>query len=106
MTYFDYGLVAVVVLLAAGAIYALVKYPKKAKTWLVWACAKAEKEMGSKTGQLKLKYVYDLFIKQYPVFSTFVSFDTFSKWVDIALKELEKILEEKANEVYVKGTDK
>ena len=35
----------------------------KVKEWLLWAVVLAEKELGSGTGQLKLRYVYDLFLE-------------------------------------------
>lgn len=63
-----------------------VKQKGKIIEWLKYATAMAEKELGSKTGQLKLMTVYNWWIKQFPVISIFVSFETFSKWVDIALK--------------------
>jgi hypothetical protein len=58
---------------------------KNIKEWLKWAVAKAEKELGSGTGQLKLRMVYDMAIDKFPFIVKFVSFETFSKWVDEAL---------------------
>ena len=58
---------------------------KNIKEWLKWAVAKAEKELGSGTGQLKLRMVYDMAINKFPFIIKFVSFETFSKWVDEAL---------------------
>lgn len=58
------GLIAV---LAAGgyAVYVFVKMPSdkqlnKVREWLLYAVTKAEKEMGGGTGQIKLRYVYDM----------------------------------------------
>ena len=53
--------------------------------WLKWAVAKAEAELGSGTGQLKLRYVYDMFVQRFGFAAKFVSFDLFSVWVDNAL---------------------
>ena len=39
---------------------------RKIQEWLVWAVAQAEKKLGSQTGQLKLRYVYDMFISKFP----------------------------------------
>jgi len=67
-------------------------YTKRAnaKEWLKWAVLQAEKALGEKTGQAKLRMVYDLFTKQFPWFATFVSFNTFSEWVDEALTWMRK----------------
>ena len=50
---------------------------KKVKEWLLWAVAEAEKELGSGTGQLKLRYVYDMFIVKFPSLAKIISFETF-----------------------------
>lgn len=72
------------------------------KEWLVYACIEAEKALGGKTGQLKLRMVYDMFIKKFPWFVKVISFETFSSWVDIALIEVKRILENNKNiAVYV-----
>ena len=63
------GLIAV---LAAGgyAIYVFVKMPSdkqlnKVREWLLYAVTKAEKELGGGTGQIKLRYVYDMFVTRF-----------------------------------------
>lgn len=63
------GLIAV---LAAGgyAIYVFVKMPSdkqlnKVREWLLYAVTKAEKELGGGTGQIKLRYVYDMFVARF-----------------------------------------
>lgn len=58
----------------------------KVKEWLKLAVTFAEKELGSGTGQLKLREVYDWFLDMFPVFSKIVPFSIFSKWVDLALE--------------------
>lgn len=55
------------------------------KQWLKFAVIEAEKALGSGTGQLKLRYVYDLAVKQFPWIVTLVTFEIFSGWVDEAL---------------------
>lgn len=62
------------------------------KEWLLYACMEAEKELGSGTGQLKLRYVWDLFIARFPAAAKVVSFDMFSGWVDGALEEMRQLL--------------
>lgn len=63
------------------------------KEWLKWAVTVAEKEYGGKTGQLKLRYVWELALKQFPWLVRFVTFDEFSLYVDEALEWLRGQLE-------------
>lgn len=58
---------------------------KQIQEWLLYAVAKAEKELGSGTGQLKLRYVYDMFIARFPYLVKFIGFEAFSGLVDEAL---------------------
>ena len=53
--------------------------------WLILAVIKAEKELGGGTGQVKLRYVYDLFIDKFKFVSMFITFQSFSLLVDGAL---------------------
>lgn len=62
------------------------------KQWLLYAVAEAEKELGSGTGQLKLRQVYDLFVQRFPAVAAVISFDTFSGWVDEALEQMREML--------------
>ena len=64
-----------------------------AKEWLKYAVLQAEKALGTKTGQAKLRMVYDMFVQQFPWFATFISFNTFSAWVDEAVKWLDNQIE-------------
>ena len=57
------------------------------KEWLKYAVTEAEKALGSGTGQLKLRYVYNLAINKFS-FLKFISFEKFSNWVDEALEWL------------------
>lgn len=54
------------------------------REWLKFAVTEAEKELGSGTGQLKLRMVYDMAAEKFP-WITLISFDIFSDWVDDAL---------------------
>lgn len=69
------------------------KQVEKVKEWLLWSVTEAEKELGGQTGKLKLSKVYDKFIAKFPMTAMFVSFETFSKYVDLALVEMKKLLE-------------
>lgn len=76
----------------------------KIKEWLLLAVVMAEKEMGSGTGAIKLRYVYSLFVDKFPSVAPVVPFELFSKWVDEALAQMKNMLEtNKDIEQYVKG---
>lgn len=79
------AIIALVVIAAALLIVTAIKQPAKVKEWLRYAVIEAEKELGSGTGPMKLRYVYDLFIAKFPKLSVVISFNTFSEWVDVAL---------------------
>lgn len=102
------GIIAVLIV-AGFAIYKFAGLPTKSqvskiKEWLLFAVTKAEQELGEKTGQLKLRTVYDLFVSKFPTTAKLVSFETFSRWVDEALVEMKKMLENnKQIETIVKG---
>lgn len=106
-----YVIIGLLVLLVVGgiAVYKFAGLPtpsqiEKIKSWLLYAVTKAETELGEKTGQLKLHTVYDLFIAKFPTTARLVSFETFSIWVDDALDEMKKMLENNKNiEALVKG---
>lgn len=74
------------------------------KEWLKLGVIEAEKALGGGTGQLKLRYVYDLAVKQFPWLVTLVTFEIFSGWVDEALDWMrEQLKQNKAIDGYVKG---
>lgn len=76
----------------------------KIKQWLLLVVIQAERELGGGTGQLKLRYVYDLFINRFPVAAKIVSFEIFSTWVDEALEKMREMLREnKAVKEFVSG---
>lgn len=91
------GLMAV----AAGTgytAYVFTKMPsdkqlKKVEEWLLYAVTEAEHELGSGTGQIKLRYVYDMFVSRFTWLAKTITFESFSLMVDDALKQMEKMLQ-------------
>lgn len=65
----------------------------KIKEWLIFAVSDAEKYLEGEEGALKLRAVYDEFIKRYPKASTWVTFETFSTLVDEALEKYKTIIQ-------------
>ena len=63
------------------------------KEWLKFAVTEAEAALGSGTGQLKLRDVYDMAVEKFPWVGEFVTFETFSTWVDEALEWMNNQLE-------------
>ena len=68
------------------------KQLKIVREWLLLAVFKAEKELGDGTGQLKLRFVYDLFIDKFKVTAKFISFTQFCILVDGALIIMKEII--------------
>lgn len=100
------------VLVAAGlGIYRFVGLPTqkqldKVRKWLLWAVTEAEKELGSGTGALKLRQVYDLFVIRFPWLARVISFALFSRMVDEALEEMREMLaSNEAVSAFVNGAD-
>lgn len=78
----------------------------KVKEWLLYAVIMAEKDLGAGTGQIKLRYVYDLFLERFPNLILWIPFETFSKMVDEALEKMKHLLEtNKDLEFFVKGEE-
>lgn len=67
------------------------------KEWLVWAVAEAEKMLGSGTGQLKLRYVYDAAVIRFPIVSKLIPFNIFSRMVDSALDVMNDMIANNAS---------
>ena len=110
--YENWYFVAVGLCACAGGVMAAVKFcelsyaekKEKVKEWLLWAVTTAEADLGGGTGNLKLRQVYDMFLERFPKIAAAVSFATFSKWVDTALIDMRKMLEQnKAVSRLVKG---
>ena len=95
----------IAVLIAAGVSY-IHKDTANAKKWLLYAVIEAEKLFGSQTGQLKLRYVYDWFVKEYPILSKILTFETFSSYVDLALEEMKHLMDTNSAILnYIQGGD-
>lgn len=92
------GYIVAIIVIVLIVIYGVMT--GKVKEWLRYAVTMAEKELGTGTGQLKLREVYDWFIDQFPVFSKLLPFPIFSKLVDDALDWMRDQMEcnEKINE--------
>lgn len=87
-------LIAVIIEITAFAKLSRKKKVKNIKEWLKLVVVEAEKTLGGGTGQLKLRYVYNQAVTQFPWIASLVSFETFSAWVDEALEWMEKQLEQ------------
>lgn len=87
-----------VVILAAMTIHQFLRKPtieqyNQVKEWILYAVIEAEKTLGSKTGQIKLRMVWDMFLERFPHISPFVTFDMFSGWVDVALIKMREMIQ-------------
>lgn len=78
----------IVALIAAVKIFG----EQKVKNWLVYAVTLAESELGSGTGQLKLRSVYNMFVLRFPKLSMIITFARFSDLVDGALDVMREML--------------
>ena len=78
----------------------------KIKEWLLYAVTEAERELGSGTGQLKLRYVYDMFVTKFPYLVKFISFEMFSNLVDEVLEKFRELLKTNKNiQMYVEAKE-
>lgn len=95
------GIIAVI-----AVAYLMINQKKKIIEWLKFAVTEAEKLLGEKTGQLKLRQVYDWFVEKFPVVAAFLPFRVFSSWVDVALETMRRWLEDNKNVAnYVGGEE-
>ena len=90
--------IVALVCIGAGAIYQFIKLGKekqidKIREWLIYATIEAEKVLGAKTGQVKLRFVYDMFISKFRIISVIIPFEVFSDLVDEALEKVRGMLE-------------
>ena len=99
-------------ILGGGLIISVVKFIQLSKDkkiemiseWLLLAVVQAEKELGGGTGQIKLRYVYDMFISKFKYISMLISFNQFSAMVDIALDKMREMLSNNTNlQSYING---
>ena len=104
-------IVAVAAVAGAGGytVYKFVKLSSEAqkakvREWLLYAVTMAEKEMGGGTGQIKLRYVYDMFVARFAWLAKVISFEKFSEMVDGSLEKMKDLLEKnKAMQELVNG---
>jgi hypothetical protein len=88
-------------------IYLIINQRHKVIEWLKFAVTEAEKMLGEKTGQLKLRQVYDWFVQKFPFVAAVVPFRIFSGWVDVALETMRKWLEDNKQVLnYVENNEK
>lgn len=83
------GIIAIVGA-AAYALYYFMNLGKEkqiqvVREWLTYTVMIAEKELGSGTGKVKLRFVYDLFLDKFKFLSMLITFEQFSRLVDDAL---------------------
>ena len=94
----DYVIIITVVAILIGVLgFGFIKLGKAKQIeiiseWLLLAVIKAEKELGSGTGQVKLRYVYDLFLDKFKFTAMFISFVQFSNLVDLALVTMKSMI--------------
>lgn len=84
------------------------KQKKKVREWMIWACIKAEKNLQSKKGKLKLREVYNMFcaVPAFKWVAIIISFEEFEEWLDDALIEAKQMLiSNKTLAEYVYGKD-
>lgn len=91
-------LIIVILFVIGYKLYQLIKTPPEKrqellKMWLVEAVLVAEQKYGKKAGELKLSYVYRMFVNRYGWFGKLISEKTFKKLVDEALEIMEKTVE-------------
>jgi len=106
-----FAIVAAAAVVGAGgyAVYTFAKLSyeaqkEKVREWLLYAVTMAEREMGGGTGQIKLRYVYDMFVARFTWLAKVISFKKFSDMVDDSLDKMKKLLEKnKAVQELVNG---
>ena len=109
MNLVDVGLILVLIGGLTIFIAKFIKLGKEKKIemineWLLLAVIQAEKELGNGTGQIKLRFVYDMFIAKFKYASMMISFNQFSLMVDSALDKMRQMLSDNNNlKAYVDG---
>lgn len=110
----NWFVIIAVLAIVVGIIVAVIKFVKSGKAsqianlkeWLLYATTEAEKALGSGTGKLKLRTVYDMFLAKFPWLAKVISFDMFSGLVDEALEDMNDLLTNNAAvQLYVNGPD-
>lgn len=93
-------IVTIICTVGAFALLLLIGYFRmkgNVKEWLLWAVTQAEQFLGSGTGALKLRYVYDLAVEAFPPIKYIVPFSVFSLWVDEALELMREQIKNNPN---------
>ena len=88
---------SLLVVIFGVAVYFLLNGKESVKNFLLYAVVLAERELGEKTGRLKLSMVYEMFVTKYPILAKVIPFSIFSAWVDVVLQEMRNILESNEN---------
>ena len=102
----NWSLLVVLVCAIGGVVFGCKKFVqsgktnqlKKVKEWLLFACVEAERDFGSGKGQLKLRYVYDMFVEKFGVIKYIVTFEEFSNMVDEVLESAIEFFENRQTE--------
>ncbi len=92
--------IIVAIILAGGIAAFIIRFSGLTKAeryeriqgWLLQAVLLAEREFGSKTGKLKLSFVYDKFCEQLPWLARVIPFTLFSAYVDDALELMRSLI--------------
>lgn len=85
-------IIVCIITLVVGGFVAL--QFKSFKQWLVYACSEAEEYFGSGSGQLKLRYVYNLAVNsKFGFITKIITFNMFSNFVDAALVKMREMIE-------------
>lgn len=95
------GIIALISVVGVGIYYFFKlgrdKQLKVIQEWLLLAVVEAEKRLGEGTGQIKLRYVYDMFIEKFKFMALVISFEQFSAMVDDALDIMRNMLNSNVN---------
>ena len=91
-------IIGIVIVMFSIMVWRFVQMPSdeqlnKVREWLIFAVTKAEKELGSGTGKIKLRYVYDMFVEKFARIAKVITFEMFSTMVDEALESMRDLLE-------------
>lgn len=84
------SIVSVVVAFAILAVIAFIRVRGNVKEWLLWAVAETQNYLGTGTGELKLRRVYDKAVERFPIIKYIIPFSIFSDWVGESLDALEE----------------
>lgn len=83
---------SLIITVVAVIVYFLLNGKRSVIAFLLEAVVRAEKDLGSGTGRIKLSVVYGNFIEKYPILSKIIPFPVFSAWVDAVLEDMKDIL--------------